>query len=339
VPAPIFPTIPVIPWKLYPNVSDIPRKGYKGIEVEAIAIEQDPGGVMYYARVICSPEDGPLQMCSVYLREDGGGAVCIADLTTKEEAFEYAAAISKARGWDVDGSIYELRIREVPGKGYLADPRQAVPFTLDPAKAALYHSVIAKDDLFVGGPGEHGRWIEWADATNHAVDRAAEKSALLDRVYQATIGAMGASAPTDGSRDGERMRDMLKAVIEANRSDRLVVFNADQRRLVIETIEEDRIIDLAGHECDEDLCDLLLGVSPTDLFKNVEPEREIDILKAFASEAGVGAISSAVERTPMYLEQPMLRSIHRHLERHDIESPFGHYFAEAESESAPAPRG
>ena len=53
-------------------------------------------------------------MCSVYLRAEDGGAVCVADLTTKEEAFEYAAAISKARGWEVDGSIYELRIREVP---------------------------------------------------------------------------------------------------------------------------------------------------------------------------------------------------------------------------------
>lgn len=138
---------------MYAHVSDIPGADYKGIEVEAIAIEKDPGGKYFCARVICCPEDGPLRMCSVYLREEGGGALCIADLPTKEEAFDYAAKVSQARGWQVKGTIYDLRIREVPGKGYLADPREPGRFTLDPAKAALYHSAIAKDDLFVGGPG------------------------------------------------------------------------------------------------------------------------------------------------------------------------------------------
>lgn len=324
---------------MYGHVSDIPKAGYKAIEVEAIAIEKDPGGKCYCARVICSPEDGPLRMCSVYLREEGGGALCIADLPTKEEAFDYAAKVSQARGWQVRGTIYDLRIREVPGKGYLADPREPGPFTLDPAKAALYHAIIAKDDLFVGGPGEHGKWVAWFDASNHAVDRAAEKDALLSRVFSAALVAMGPSAPAADSGDAMRMREMLRPVVESNRSDRLVIFNDVQRCVIRETLDEDRF-DLAGHESDEDLCDLILAANPSDLLRDLEPEFELALLQAFASEAGAAAINTAVAASPLISSAAMLPSIHRRLELHGISSPFSHHFVdEAEGESAHAPRG
>lgn len=337
MPAPIVPAIPTTPWKLYANVSDIPKAGYKGIQVEAIAIEKDPGGSVFCARVICSPEDGPLQMCSVYLRQESGGVICIADLPTKEEAFSYAAAVSQAHSWQVHGSIYDLRIREVPGKGYVADPRQNESFTLDPAKAALYHSSIAKEDMFVGGPGEHGRWMAWFDASNHTVDRAAEREALLGRVFDAAVAAMGKSAPEPGSSDAVRMREMLRAAVEANRSDRLVVFDADQRFVLQEALSEDRF-ELTGNESDEDLCELILSAAPSDLFDNMDEDFEIGLLNAFASESAILAIEGAVERTPLAVG-PMLKAVHRRLERNGIESPFAHHFAEAERDAAPAPRG
>lgn len=322
---------------MYAHVSDIPGADYKGIEVEAIAIEKDPGGKYFCARVICCPEDGPLRMCSVYLREEGGGALCIADLPTKEEAFDYAAKVSQARGWQVKGTIYDLRIREVPGKGYLADPREPGRFTLDPAKAALYHSAIAKDDLFVGGPGEHGRWMPWFDASNHSVDRASEKDALLSGVFAAAMVAMGPSAPHEGSSDAVRMREMLKSVVECNRSDRLVIFDDVQRCVIQETLDEDRF-ELSGHESDEELCDLILSAAPDDLFREMEPEFELDLLKAFASESGTAAINTAAANSPLVVSVAMLPAIHQRLERNGIESPFAHHFAEeVERESAPAP--
>lgn len=46
----------------------------------------------------------------------------------------------------------------------------------------------------------------------------------------------------------------------------------------------------------------------------------------------------AMERSAFPVGQ-MLKSINRRLEKHGIENPFAHHFAEAESESAPAPRG
>jgi hypothetical protein len=322
---------------MYAHVSEIPKRGYKAVEVEAVAIEKDPGGKYFCARVICSPEDGPLQMCSVYLREEGGGALCIADLPSKEEAFDYAAKVSQARGWQVHGSIYDLRIREVPGKGYLADPREPGPFTLDPAKAALYHAAIAKDDLFVGGAGEYGKWVAWYDAGNHAIDRAAEKEALLRRVFAAALVAMGPSVPASGSSDASRMREMLKPVLESTRSDRLVIFDDVQRGLIRETLDEDRF-ELTGHESDEELCDLMLAAAPAELFRQLEPELELALLQAFVSEAGAAAINTAVATSPLLSSAPMLPAIHRRLEMHGISSPFGHHFV-AEDDSVPAPRG
>ncbi|CAN7375757.1 hypothetical protein [Variovorax sp. LjRoot178] len=337
MPAPIIPEVPVTPWTLYPTIADIPGKGFKGIEVEAIAIEKDYGGQLYCTRLVFSPEDGPLKMCSVYLREEGGGAVCIADLPTKEEAIAYAMEVAEARRWPVNGSIWHLRICEVSGKGYVADPRETTPFTLDPAKAALYHHTIAKPDLFAGGPAEHGRWISFADAGNHAIDRAAEREALLNRVFDAAVAAMGVSAPAKGSSDAERMREMLRAAVEANRSDRLVVFDVDQRSVIEETLDEDRF-ELTGHESDEDLCDLILAASPHDLFDNMEADFEIGLLKALASDSAVVAIEGAIDRSPLAAGR-MLKSIHLRLERRGIESPFAQHFAEAESEAAAAPRG
>ncbi|VTU44161.1 hypothetical protein [Variovorax sp. RA8] len=191
MPAPIIPEVPVTPWTLYPTIADIPAKGFKAIEVEAVAIEKDYGGKVFCTRLVFSPEDGPLKMCSIFLREEGGGAVCIADMPTKEEAIAYAREVAQARRWPVNGSIWDLRICEVPGKGFVADPREPEPFTLNPARAALYHQTIAKPDLFAGGPAEYGRWIAFADARNHAVDRAAEKAALLERVFNAALAAWG----------------------------------------------------------------------------------------------------------------------------------------------------
>lgn len=345
MPAPIVPVDPVTPWWKYSDIARIPKRGFKAIEVEAIAIEKDPGGKYFCARVICSPEDGPLRMCSVYLREEAGGAVCIADLRSKEEAFDYAAKVSKARGWQVRGTIYDLRIREVPGKGYLADPREPGTFTLDPAKAALYHAAIAKDDLFVGGPGEHGKWLPWFDASNHAIDRAAEKDALLSRVFAAAVVAMGPSAPAAGSTDANWMRDMLKPILESARSDRLVVFDDAQRRVIQDILNEERF-DLAGHEADEELCSLILAASPSDLFWDLEPEFEFTLLQAFASEAGAAAINTAVAMSPLVTGAAMLPAIHRKLEHHGIPSPFGHHFfdeadsaADTEQEVALSPRG
>ena len=337
MPAPIIPEVPVTPWTLYPSIADIPRKGFKGIEVEAIAIEKDYGGQLYCTRLVFSPEDGPLKMCSVYLREEGGGAVCIADLPTKEEAIAYAMEVAEARRWPVNGSIWHLRICEVPGKGYVADPRETTPFTLDPAKAALYHHTIAKPDLFAGGPAEHGRWISFADAGNHAIDRAAAREALLSRVFDAAVAAMGESAPARGSSDAERMREMLRAPVETNRSDRLVVFDVVQRSVIQETLDEARF-ELTGHESDEDLCDLILAASPHDLFDNMQTDFEIGLLKALASDSAVVAIEGAIARSPLAAGR-MLRSIHLRLERRGIESPFARHFAEAESEAAAAPRG
>lgn len=337
MPAPIIPALPVIPWKLYPNIANIPSKGFKGIEVEAIAIERDRGGDVYCTRLVFSPEDGPLKMCSVFLREEGGGAVCIADLPTKEEAIAYASEVEKARGWGLNGTIWDLRIREVPGKGYVADPRQPAAFTLDPSKAGLYHRTIAKEDLFAGGPAEHGRWLAFADASSHAVDRAAEKEALLGRVFNAAIAAMGSSAPADGSSDAVRMRDMLSEVVQVNRSDRLAVFSAEQRSVIEEALDEARF-DLSGHESDEDLCGLVLAASPYDLFDNMDEEFEVGLLKAFASETGVVAINDAIAASPFRVGA-MLKAIHRRLERHGIESPFTHHFAEADTDATPAPRG
>lgn len=337
MPAPIIPEVPVTPWTLYPTVADIPAKGFKGIEVEAIAIEKDHGGQVFCTRLVFSPEDGPLKMCSVYLREEGGGAVCIADLPTKEEATAYAMEVAAARRWPVNGSIWHLRIWEVAGKGYVADPRETMPFTLDPAKAALYHHTIAKADLFAGGPAEHGRWISFADAGNHAIDRAAEREVLLSRVFDAAVAAMGESAPAKGSGDAERMREMLRGAVEASRSDRLVVFDIDQRSVITETLDEDRSFDLTGYESDEDICDLILAASPRDLFDNMEEGFELELLKAFASEPGILAIEGAMARSAFPAGQ-MLQSINRRLTKHGIESPFAHHFVEAEGDSAPGPR-
>lgn len=232
MPAPIISEVPVTPWTLYPSVADIPSQGFKGVEVEAVAIEKDHGGKVFCTRLVFSPEDGPLRMCSVYLRENGGAAVCIADMPTKEEAIAYAMEVAAAYRWPVNGSIWDLRIREVAGKGYVADPRESSSYTLDPAKAALYNRAIVKDDLFAGGAGEHGRWIAFAEARHHAVDRAAEKAALLERVFNAAVSAMGVSAPPAGTLEATRMREMLKDVVEANRSDRLVIFDDVQREVL-----------------------------------------------------------------------------------------------------------
>ncbi|KWT69524.1 MULTISPECIES: hypothetical protein [unclassified Variovorax] len=336
MPAPIIAEVPVTPWTLYPTIADIPAKGFKGVEVEAIAIEKDHGGKVYCTRLVFSPEDGPLKMCSVYLREEGGGVVCIADLPTKEDAIAYAAEVAAARRWPVNGSIWHLRIREVVGKGYVSDPRESAPFTLEPAKAALYHHTIAKADLFAGGPAEHGRWISFADAGNHAVDRAAEREALLSRVFDAAVGAMAGSAPAKCSSDAERMRDMLRAAVEANRADRLVVFDVEQRSVIEETLDEGRF-ELTGNESDEDLCDLILAAHPHDLFDNMDEDFEIGLLRAFASESAVVAIEGAIERSPLAAGR-MLKSIHLRLDRQGIESPFARHFAQADIEAAPAPR-
>ena len=338
MPAPIIPEVPVTPWTLYPSIADIPAKGFKGIEVEAVAIEKDHGGKVFCTRLVFSPEDGPLKMCSVYLREEGGGAVCIADMPTKEEAIAYAMEVAQARRWPVNGSIWHLRICEVPGKGYVADPREPEPFTLDPARAALYHHTIAKPDLFAGGPAEHGRWISFADASNHAVDRAAEKAALLERVFNAALSAMGASAPAAGTFEAIRMREMLKDVVEANRSDRLVIFDEVQREVLHDTFNEGRF-DLAGHESDEELCGLILSASPDDLFSDIDADFEHGLLEAFTSEAGVAAIEAAIAACPQVLSAAMLPAIQRRLERHGIDSPFFQHFPDPERVAAQAPCG
>lgn len=339
MPAPIISEVPVTPWTLYPSVAEIPSQGFKGVEVEAVAIEKDHGGKVFCTRLVFSPEDGPLMMCSVYLRENGGAAVCIADMPTKEEAIAYAMEVAAAYRWPVNGSIWDLRIREVAGKGYVADPRESSPYTLDPAKAALYNRAIVKDDLFAGGAGEHGRWVSFADAGSHLIDRESEREALLKRVFEAAVSAMGASAPAKGSSDAERMRDMLKSVVEWNRSDRLVVFDIDQRSLIEETLDEDHFVERDGNESDEDLCEMILSASPRDLFDNLDEDVEVALLKAFASASGVLAIEGAIERQSRSFFEPMLQSIHRRLERHGIESPFAHHFEQAESEAAPPPRG
>ena len=323
---------------LYPSIAEIPTKGFKGIEVEAIAIEKDHGGKVYCTRLVFSPEDGPLKMCSVYLREEGGGVVCVADLPTKEEALDYALKVGEARRWPVNGSIWQLRIREVPGKGYVADPREPAPFTFDPAKAALYHHTIATKDLFAGGPAEHGRWISFAEAGNYAVDRAAEKEALLTRVFDEAILAMGSSAPTVGTLEATRMREMLVDVVEANRADRLVIFDEAQREMICELLEEDRFAP-AGHESDEGLCGLLLSARPGDLFEEMAPDFEFGLLEAFVSEPGVAAIEAAIAACPQVLGAAMLPAIQRRLERHGIDSPFSHHFADPERDAAQTPRG
>jgi hypothetical protein len=337
VPASIIREVPVTPWTLYPSIAEIPTKGFKGIEVEAIAIEKDHGGQVYCTRLVFSPEDGPLRMCSVYLREEGGGAVCIADLPTKEEALDYALTLAEARRWPVNGSIWQLRIREVPGKGYVADPRESEPFTFDPAKAALYHLTIATKDLFVGGPAEHGHWIPFAGAGIHCVDRAAEKDALLTRVFNAAVSAMGTSAPAAGSLESTRMREMLKDVVEANRSHRLMIFDEAQRDMICELLEEDRFAP-AMHESDEGLCGLLLSARPGDLFEEITADFEFGLLEALVSEPGVAAIEAAIAASPEVLGAAMLPEIQRRLERHAIDSPFSHHFADAERDAAQAPR-
>lgn len=297
MPTPVSKFPPVTPWSKYPSIASIPRTGFKRVEVEAIAIARDTPDGWYCARIVCSPEDGPLCMTSVYLREEGGGAVCIADLTSKEEAVAYASEVSRARGWPLFGTIFDLRIREVLGKGYVADPREAASFTADPARAALYHSSIAKDDLFLGHEAEHGRWISWVEAGPFAGDREAEKAALLGRVYSAAHAAMGLSAPEEKSADAQRMREMLSTIVERSRSDRLVVFTPEIRTGVLELLLE-RSQSVYGDESDEELCAELAGLPEEVVFDGFHPSFEEKLLDAFVAPAGQLALRSALAASP-----------------------------------------
>lgn len=297
MPTPVSKFPPVTPWSKYASIAEIPRTGFKRVEVEAIAIARETPGGWYCARIICSPEDGPLSMASVYLREEDGGAVCIADLASKEEAVAYASEVSRARGWPLFGTIFDLRIREVLGKGYVADPREVGTFTVDPARAALYHSSIAKDDLFLGHEAEHGRWISWVESGPFMGDRQAEKAALLSRVYSAAHAAMGASAPEDNSADAQRLREMLSTIVERNRRDRLVVFTPEVRASVMELLLE-RSQSVYGDESDEELCAELVGLPEEAVFDGFHPSFEESLLEAFVAPAGQLALQSALAAAP-----------------------------------------
>jgi hypothetical protein len=317
---------------LYGAINDIPSSGYKSVEVEPIAVVLDVSGKVYFARIIGSPNDGPLKLCSVYLREDGGGAVCIADFSSKEEALEYARAVGTARNLPVKGSMFDLRIREVPGRGYIADPREGRPYTLDPAKAALYHESMATEYLFTGAAGEHGRWLDWFDATTYADDRDAAKAALLDRVLAAVREAMGVSAPALGSEDEQLLRGRLRNAVEDTRSDRLVIFDAPLRDFVREQLAGAGF-EVEGYESDEDLCDMLVDLEGEVLFVDLvdltfDAELEQKLVMAFASDAAAAAIHSAIARKPRLHESGMVAVIHSRIEGHGLVSPFAELFAE-----------
>lgn len=323
MPAPLFSEIPVTPSLMYGDIADIPRSGFKRIEIEPIAVVLGAGATVYHARIIRSPDDGPLTLCSVYLREESGGVVCIADFSKKEQALVYADAVGAACGLQVQGSIFDLQIREVPGRGYIADPREGQPFTLDPAKAALYHQSIAKGDLFAGGVGEHGRWVSWHNAANRSVDRSSEKAALLDRVLTAVRGAMGVSAPAVGSKDEQVLRGLLRNAVEDTRSDRLVVFSPELREYVVDQLKDAGYV-IADHESDEDLCDILVELPGETLFgvDEIDPEREMQLLDAFGSAAGTAAIQAAAARRPLLSAGGVVAEIHDLMTHHGLESPF-----------------
>jgi hypothetical protein len=134
------------------------------------------------------------------------------------------------------------------------------------------------------------------------------------------------------------MREVLKEVVEVNRADRLMIFDEAQREMICELLEGDRFA-LAGHESDEDLCGLLLSARPGDLFNEMNADFEFGLLEAFVSEPGVAAIDNAIAASPQVLGAAMLPVIQRRLERHGIDSPFSHHFADPERDAAQAPRG
>ena len=161
-------------------------------------------------------------------------------------------------------------------------------------------------------------------------------SAYAARV-NAALSAMGTSAPAAGSLESTRMREMLKDVVEANRSDRLMIFDEAQRDMICELLEEDRFAP-AGHESDEDLCGFLLSARPGDLFEEMAADFEYGLLEALVSEPGVAAIEAAIAACPEFLGAAMLPAIQRRLERHAIDSPFSHHFADPDRDAAQAPR-
>ncbi|WP_454909849.1 hypothetical protein [Variovorax gossypii] len=327
----LFAEIPVTPSLLYPEISDIPKSGFRWVEVEPIAAVLDVSSTVYFARIIASPEDGPLALCSVYLRQDSGGVVCIGDFSTKEDAMEYATQVGNARDLEVRGSLFDLRVREVPGMGYVADPRETGPYTRDPAKAALYHSSVAQDALFAGVAGQYGRWVDWYEASNHALTRTEEKAQMLSRVADAVHKAMGPCAPAVGSEDELLLRGILRNAVEDTRSDRLVVFDSQVREYVTKKLE-DAYVHLDGAECDEDLCATLLDHPGEILFDDIDPAMEQRLLHALASAAGVAAIETASSTRPRPEPVGMLSVIHQRLAEYGAESPYADLV-----DDAPAP--
>ncbi|TAL65793.1 MAG: hypothetical protein EPN79_11480 [Burkholderiaceae bacterium] len=343
MPAAVTKTAPQVPWKLYADIGDVPKKGFRAIEVEAIAIEEEMDGKYFLTRIVTSPLDGPLAMCSVYLRHDDGLAQCIADLPSKEAALAYAQEVRGNRKIPIDGVIFELRAFNVPGKGYLADQRLTAgsPHTTDPAKAALYHD-SETEHFMTENPSARGRWVSWVEAKELSVDRAAEKEDLLQRVYTAALVAMGPEcAPQWGSADSAAFRLKLGEAIESTRLDRLVIFDVEQRR-DIQSLLIDNGFEVDGGETDEEICDMLMRSDPGFIFNSMDwgTDPVQKLMASLTSAAGITAIRTAIGSTPKECQSAMLRAIHRHLLSHGKESPFSDLMADEETtQSAEPPRG
>lgn len=321
MPPPLFTEMPVLPNLAYADISEIPRSGFKAVEVEAVSVALDVSARAFHTRLIASPEDGPLEMCSVYLRSKAGGAICIGDFATKEQALGYAKAVGDARRLPVTGGIFDLRAREVPGGGYIAHPRAGRTVTRDPAKAALYHRSIAKEELFAGALGERGHWCSWFSAAQFSLSRATDSLAMMERVYTAVRAAMGASAPATGSSDESLLRSRLRSAVEEARSDRLVVFAPAMRAYLIERLIEAKH-ELQGTETDEEICARLVQSYGAALFDGVDPAFEDELLDALSGDAGAEALKAAAAQMPGDMADGMVLEIHQRLAGRGDESPF-----------------
>lgn len=94
----ITPAIPPALWKLFPRLDDIPRNSFSRVEVHPIAFAREPQGGMFCRKIIGSPEDGALAMCSVYLAHIDGHSVCVANLPDKEKALAYGHEVAAELG-------------------------------------------------------------------------------------------------------------------------------------------------------------------------------------------------------------------------------------------------
>lgn len=193
MPKTVSSALPSLPCFVYQNIYQIKGSDYKKIEIQAIRLEKD--GDKFIARIVTSNDPGPIEMFSVYLRNNNGAAECIADFATGPEAVAYANLLNGSFGWEIGGrAMHQYVLRSNNERGFW---KNNFGWYTDPKDATLFDSEIDVISQIIMANADVVRLI---DQTAFELDSESRESSRMGsqlkwRVLEQADGSHGIESP------------------------------------------------------------------------------------------------------------------------------------------------